>query len=105
MNYEHVLVENQANKSACSKEANNSAGDKIEKTTNFKIYEKPVSQVEQIFRKELKKLKRQEKEANVKARKKTTHENQDAHTNSTNLLNAVGTPLSAALSRAFNDGE
>nr|GEV15535.1 putative ribonuclease H-like domain-containing protein [Tanacetum cinerariifolium] len=49
MNYEPVLVENQANKSAGLKEANNSAGDKIEKNTGFKTCEKPVSQVEQVF--------------------------------------------------------
>nr|GEW69562.1 putative ribonuclease H-like domain-containing protein [Tanacetum cinerariifolium] len=90
MNYEPVLVENQANKSAGPKEANHSAGsqandaqsanseeidlyeehfvlpiwsaysttvkssrDKIEKTTDAKPYEKPVSQVEQIFAEEL----------------------------------------------------
>nr|GFD52239.1 hypothetical protein [Tanacetum cinerariifolium] len=55
---------------------------------------------------ELEKLKRQEKEANAAARKETTHENQDAHTNSTNLLNVVSLPISTAgHSRAFNDGE
>nr|GEU41513.1 hypothetical protein [Tanacetum cinerariifolium] len=142
MNYESVSVENQANKFAGPKEANNNAGiqanddqsanskeidlheeyfilpiwsaysttvkssgDKIEKNTNFKTCEKPVSQVEQIFLEELEKLKRQEKKANVAARKETTHENQNAHTNSTNLLNNVSTPLSVAgPSRAFNDG-
>nr|GEU92606.1 hypothetical protein [Tanacetum cinerariifolium] len=143
MNYELVLVENQANKSLSPKEANNSAGtqanddqganseeinlheehlvlpiwsaysatikslgDKIEKTTDVKSCEKPVSQVEQIFLEELKKLKRQEKEANVAARKETSHENQDAYTNNTKVLNTVSKPLSAAgPSRAFNDGE
>nr|GEV57731.1 ribonuclease H-like domain-containing protein [Tanacetum cinerariifolium] len=79
-------VENQANKSAGPKEANNSA--------------------EQIFLEELEKVKRQEKEANVAARKETTHENQDAHTNITNLLNDVSKPISAAGPlRAFNNGE
>nr|GEZ13362.1 ribonuclease H-like domain-containing protein [Tanacetum cinerariifolium] len=48
-----------------------SSGDKIEKNTDFKTCEKPVSQVEQIFLEELEKLKRQEKEANVAARKET----------------------------------
>nr|GEX76831.1 retrovirus-related Pol polyprotein from transposon TNT 1-94 [Tanacetum cinerariifolium] len=48
MNYEPVLVENQANKST---------GDKIEKNISFKTCEKPVSQVEQVFLKELEKLK------------------------------------------------
>nr|GFA96037.1 putative ribonuclease H-like domain-containing protein [Tanacetum cinerariifolium] len=65
-----LLTENQANKSVSAKEANSSAGDKIEKNTGFKTCEKPVSQVEQIFLKELKKLKRQEKEADCKIRVK-----------------------------------
>nr|GEU75004.1 hypothetical protein [Tanacetum cinerariifolium] len=136
-------VENQADKSAGPKKANNSAGtqanddqsanseeinlheehfvlpiwfaystivkssgDKIETTIDFKTCEKPVSQVEQIFLEELEKLKRQEKEANDAARKETTHENQNAHTNSTNILNTVSTPLIVAgPSRAFNAGE
>nr|GEU43796.1 hypothetical protein [Tanacetum cinerariifolium] len=100
MNYEPILVENQANKSAGLKEANNSTGDKIEKN------EKPVSQVEQIFQEELEKLKRQEKEANDATRKEATYENQDANTNSTNLLTAVSIPVSAAgPSRALNDAK
>nr|GEU43679.1 hypothetical protein [Tanacetum cinerariifolium] len=41
VNYEPVLEENQANKSAGLKEANNSAGDKIEKTIVCKTCEKP----------------------------------------------------------------
>nr|GEX90128.1 ribonuclease H-like domain-containing protein [Tanacetum cinerariifolium] len=83
-----------------------SSGDKTQKTTNFKTCEKPISQVEQIFLEKLEKLKRQEKEANVVANKETTHENQHANTNSTNLLNAVSTPISTAgPSRAFHDGE
>nr|GEV12670.1 hypothetical protein [Tanacetum cinerariifolium] len=73
------------------------SGDKLEKNTIFKTCEKPISQVEQIFLEELEKLKKQEKEANDAARKETTHEIQNAHTNSTNLLNTVG-PL-----RALND--
>nr|GEY03003.1 putative ribonuclease H-like domain-containing protein [Tanacetum cinerariifolium] len=82
-----------------------SSRDKIEKTTNFKTCKKPV-QAEKIFLEELKKLKRQEKEANVIARKETTHENQNAHTGSTNLLNTISTPISTAgPSRAFNDGK
>nr|GEW76741.1 ribonuclease H-like domain-containing protein [Tanacetum cinerariifolium] len=81
----------------------NSSGDKIEKTTDAKPCKKPVSQVEKIF---LEKLKRQEKEANDATRKETTHENQNAHTNSTNLLNTVSTPLSdVGPSRALNDDE
>nr|GEU70191.1 hypothetical protein [Tanacetum cinerariifolium] len=83
-----------------------SSEDKIEKNIDFKTCEKPVSQVEQIFLEELEKLKRQKKEANVAARKETTNENSDAHTNSTKLFNTVSTPLSTTgPSRAFNDGE
>nr|GEY04122.1 retrovirus-related Pol polyprotein from transposon TNT 1-94 [Tanacetum cinerariifolium] len=97
MNYEPVLIENQANKSAGPKNANNSAGDKIEKN------EKPVSQVEQVFLYELEKLKRKEKEANVAARKEATHDSLDANTCSTNLLNAVSAPVSVvSTSRALN---
>nr|GEX46041.1 putative ribonuclease H-like domain-containing protein [Tanacetum cinerariifolium] len=141
-----ILTENQANKSAGPKEANNSAGtqanddqsanseeidlheehfvlpiwfaysttvkssgDKIKKTTDFKTCEKPISQVKQIFLKELEKLKRQEKEANDTATplsKEATHDIQNANTSSTNLLNTVSTPIcTAGPSRAFNDGE
>nr|GEW81102.1 hypothetical protein [Tanacetum cinerariifolium] len=83
-----------------------SSRDKIPKTYNFKKYEKPASQVEQIFQEELEKLKRQEKEANDATRKEATHENQNANTNSTNLLNAVSTPISTVgPSRALNDVE
>nr|GEV23565.1 hypothetical protein [Tanacetum cinerariifolium] len=146
INYEPVLVENQANKYVRPKEAENSvgtqandvqganseeidlheenfvmpiwsaysttvknSGDKIEKNTNFKTCEKPVSQVEQIILEELETLKRQEKEANdatESLRKEATHDIQNANTSSTNLLNTVSTPLSTAgPSRSFNDGE
>nr|GEV23999.1 hypothetical protein [Tanacetum cinerariifolium] len=139
----NTALENQANKSAGPKEANNSAGtqanddqganseeiylheehfvlplwssysttvkssgDKIDKNTDFKSCEKPLSQVEQIFPEELEKLKRHKKEANDAARKETTHENQNAHTNITNLFITISMPLSAVgPSRAFNDGE
>nr|GEX62611.1 hypothetical protein [Tanacetum cinerariifolium] len=115
MNYEHVLVENQANKSvehivlpiwSAYSTTVKSSGDKIKKNTNFKTCVKPVSQVEQIFLEELEKLKRQEKEANDAARKETTHENQDVNTNSTKLLNAISTPISTiGHSRALYNGE
>nr|GFC43816.1 hypothetical protein [Tanacetum cinerariifolium] len=83
-----------------------SSGDKLEKNTDFKTCEKPVSQVEQIFQEELEKLKRQKKEANDTARKDTTHKNQNANTNITNLLNVVSTPISTGGPlRAFNDGQ
>nr|GEW52305.1 hypothetical protein [Tanacetum cinerariifolium] len=59
--------------------------------------------------KELKKLKRQEKEANDAAkslRREATHDIQNASTSSTNLINTASTPLSTTgPSRAFNDGE
>nr|GEZ66660.1 ribonuclease H-like domain-containing protein [Tanacetum cinerariifolium] len=58
-------------------------GDKIEKNTGSKTYEKPVSQVELVFLEELEKLKRQEKEANDAAkslRKKATHDIKNAIT-------------------------
>nr|GEZ09504.1 putative ribonuclease H-like domain-containing protein [Tanacetum cinerariifolium] len=52
------------------------------------------------------KLKRQEKEAKDAARKEATHENQDANTNSTNLINVVSAPVSAVgPSKALNDDE
>nr|GEW72706.1 hypothetical protein [Tanacetum cinerariifolium] len=83
--------------------------DKIEKNTDFKTCEKPVSQVEQIFLEELEKLKRQEKEANDAAellRKEATHDIQNASTSSTNLINTASTPLSTVGPlRALNDGE
>nr|GEV67014.1 hypothetical protein [Tanacetum cinerariifolium] len=70
--YELLTVENQANKFAGPKDANNSAG----------------------------------KEANDAPRKEATHQNQNANTNNTNLLNAISTPISTAgPSRALNDGE
>nr|GEV95188.1 putative ribonuclease H-like domain-containing protein [Tanacetum cinerariifolium] len=130
INYEPVFVENQVgtqandDQGATSEEIDlqeehfvlpiwstysttvKSSGDKIKKNTDFKTCEKSVSQVEQIFLKEIERLKRQEKEANDAPKKETTHENHNAHTNNTNLLNTVSTPLSATgPSRAFNDGE
>nr|GEX98899.1 copia protein [Tanacetum cinerariifolium] len=85
------------------------SGDKIEKNTGFKTYEKLISQVEQVFLEELEKLKRHEKEANGAAeslRKEDTHDIQNASTSSTNIINTASTPLSTAgPSRAFNDGE
>nr|GEW64230.1 hypothetical protein [Tanacetum cinerariifolium] len=94
MNYEPVSLENQANKFAGPKEAHNSAGTEAN------------DDQEQIFQEELEKLKRREKEANDVARKEPTHENQDANTNSTNLLNAISSPISTAgPSSALNDGE
>nr|GEU66860.1 ribonuclease H-like domain-containing protein [Tanacetum cinerariifolium] len=80
--------------------------DKIQKTTDCKTSEKPVSQVEQIFQEELEKLKRQEKEANDAVWKEASHETHDVNTNSTNLLNAVSAPVSVVgPSRALNNDE
>nr|GEY59248.1 putative ribonuclease H-like domain-containing protein [Tanacetum cinerariifolium] len=73
-----------------------SSGNKTEKNTDYKTREKPVSQVKQIFLEELKKLKRQEKEANDAAellRKEATHDIQNDNTSSTNPLNTVSIPL------------
>nr|GFC08846.1 hypothetical protein [Tanacetum cinerariifolium] len=106
MNYELVSLENQVNKSAGPQKANNSAEDKIHKTTDCKTSEKPVSPVKQIFQEELKKLKRQKKEANDAVRKEATHATQEVNNNSTNLLNAVSAPVSTVgPSRALNDDE
>nr|GEY89607.1 uncharacterized mitochondrial protein AtMg00810-like [Tanacetum cinerariifolium] len=59
-----------------------------------------------IQKEELEKLKRQEKEDNDVTRKEATHENQDANTNITNLLNAVSAPISTVgPSKVLNDGE
>nr|GEU71120.1 hypothetical protein [Tanacetum cinerariifolium] len=102
MNYEHVSLENQANKSAGLKKLTivQSSGDKIEKN------QKPVSQVEQIFQEELEKLKRQEKEANDALRKDATHDSPNVNTNSTNILNAISAPVSAVgPSKALNHDE
>nr|GEW12544.1 ribonuclease H-like domain-containing protein [Tanacetum cinerariifolium] len=60
-----------------------SSGNKTEKNTDYKTREKPVSQVKQIFLEELKKLKKQEKEANDAAellRKEATHDIQNDNT-------------------------
>nr|GFB79820.1 ribonuclease H-like domain-containing protein [Tanacetum cinerariifolium] len=118
--YDPISVENQANKSAGPKKANNSAGTQAndDQGANLKendlneehcTCEKPVSQVKQVFLEELEKLKRQEKEANNAAkslRKEATHDIQNANTSSTNQINTASTPLSiASPSRAFNDGE
>nr|GEW52203.1 hypothetical protein [Tanacetum cinerariifolium] len=114
MNYEPVSVENQANKSIGPKEANNSAGtqandDQGANTKEIDLHDEhfvlPIWSAYSTTD-ELEKLKRQEKEANIAARKETTYENQDANTNITNLLNDVSTIISTAgPSREFNDGE
>nr|GEV43623.1 hypothetical protein [Tanacetum cinerariifolium] len=101
-------------KASCLKEANNSActqanDDQGANLEEFDLHDEyfvlPIWSAYSTTE-ELKKLKRQEKEANDVARKDTFHENQNVNTNVTNLLNAVSTPISTAgPSRAFNDGE
>nr|GEU39025.1 hypothetical protein [Tanacetum cinerariifolium] len=95
MNYEPVLLENQANKSAGPKEANHNAGTKANNDQGANSEEIDLHDEHFVLPiwsayltyEELKKLKRHEKEANDAARKEATHENQNANTNSTNLLN------------------
>nr|GEV66065.1 putative ribonuclease H-like domain-containing protein [Tanacetum cinerariifolium] len=71
------------------------------KLTNLQVQQKLT-----LVQEELEKLKRQEKEANNAVRKETIHENQNANTNNTNLLNVVTTPISiGGPSIALNDGE
>nr|GEU49518.1 putative ribonuclease H-like domain-containing protein [Tanacetum cinerariifolium] len=114
MNYEPISIENQANKSAGLKEANNSAGtqandDQGATSEEIDLHEEhfvlPIwSAYSTTVKSSRDKLK---KNSDFKtSRKETTHENQDALTNSTNLLNAISTPISTAgPSRAFNNGE
>nr|GEV64364.1 hypothetical protein [Tanacetum cinerariifolium] len=87
MNYEPVLVENQANKSAGSKEANNSAGTQANDDQETRLKRTLVSR-------------------HVRSQKEATHDIQNASTSSTNLINTTSTPLSTVgPSRTFNDGE
>nr|GEY09287.1 copia protein [Tanacetum cinerariifolium]GEY11719.1 copia protein [Tanacetum cinerariifolium] len=112
--YEILTVENQANKSTGSKEANNSAGtqandDQGANTEEIDLHDEyfilPIWSAYSTTE-ELEKLKRQEKEANDAVRKETNHANQNAYTNRTNLLNGVSTPISTAgPSIALNDDE
>ncbi|GJT72453.1 putative ribonuclease H-like domain-containing protein [Tanacetum coccineum] len=77
MNYQPVRSENQANKHAGPKEANYSvvkslkaknAGEEPNKNPDFKTDEKPVDKEDQVFLDELKRLKRQEQDANDAAK-------------------------------------
>nr|GEW68452.1 ribonuclease H-like domain-containing protein [Tanacetum cinerariifolium] len=112
--YALLTVENQANKSVGPKEANNSAGtqandDQGANSEEINLYDEhfvlPIWSAYSTIDK-LEKHKRQEKEAKDVTRKETSHENQDANTNNTNLLNVVSTPISTTgPSRALNDGE
>nr|GEX02813.1 hypothetical protein [Tanacetum cinerariifolium] len=115
MNYEPNSVENLANKSTGPKEANNSAGtqandDQSTNSEEIDLHEEhfvlPIwSSYSTTIKRSGDKI---EKNTNSKTCKKpeTTHENQNADTNSTNIFNKVSTPLSVSgPSRAFNDGE
>nr|GEY78504.1 ribonuclease H-like domain-containing protein [Tanacetum cinerariifolium] len=106
-------LENQANKSAGPKEANNSADtqandDQGENSKEINLHDEhfvlPIwSAYSTTVKSSSDKI---EKTTDFKtSRKEATHENQNANTNNTNLLNAVSLPISTAgPSRALNDG-
>nr|GEX84794.1 putative ribonuclease H-like domain-containing protein [Tanacetum cinerariifolium] len=114
MNYEPVSLENQANKSAGPKEANNNAGtqandDQGANSREIDLHDKhfvlPIwSAYSTTVKSSGDKI---EKTTNCKTSwKEATHENQNANTNSTNLLNVISLPISTTgPSRALNDGE
>nr|GEW20286.1 putative ribonuclease H-like domain-containing protein [Tanacetum cinerariifolium] len=117
LNYEPVSVENQANKSAGPKEANNSVGtqandDQGANSKEIDLHEEhlvlPIwSAYSNTVKSSGDKI---EKNTNFKTsespRKEATHDIQNANTSSTNLLNTFSIPLSTVgPSRAFNDGE
>nr|GEW68893.1 ribonuclease H-like domain-containing protein [Tanacetum cinerariifolium] len=88
------------------KEANHSEGTEANDDQDANLEEIDLHDKHFILPEKLEKLKRQYKEANDAARKEATHEIQDGHTNSTNLLNVVSTPISAVgPSRDLNDDE
>nr|GEV45298.1 hypothetical protein [Tanacetum cinerariifolium] len=114
-------LENQANKSAGLKEANNSAGTQANDVQSASLEEIDLQEEHFVLliwsaysttvKSSGDKIEKNidEKEANDAAeplRKEATHDIHNANTSSTNLLNIVSTPLSiAGPSRAFNDGE
>nr|GFB94277.1 hypothetical protein [Tanacetum cinerariifolium] len=108
MNYEPVSVENQANKSAGPKEANNSTGtqandDQSKKSKDIDLhYEYFVLPIWTAYSTSVKSLgDKIQKTTNCK-----TCEKPNANTNSTNLLNAISTPVSAVGPlRALIDGK
>nr|GEV34238.1 hypothetical protein [Tanacetum cinerariifolium] len=117
MNYEHVSVANQANKSTSLKEANNSAGtqandDQGTNSEEINLNEEHfVLHIWSAYSTTIKSLgDKIEKNIGFKTskafRKEATHDIQNASTSSTNLINTASTPLSTAgPSRAFNYGE
>nr|GEU71386.1 putative ribonuclease H-like domain-containing protein [Tanacetum cinerariifolium] len=114
MNYEPVSLKNQANKFAGPSEANNSVGTQAnddqganpgEIVLDEEHFVLPIrSAYSTTFKSSGDKLK---KTTNFKTpRKEPTHENQNANTNSTNLLNTVSEPVSVVgPSRVLNDSE
>nr|GFA83476.1 ribonuclease H-like domain-containing protein [Tanacetum cinerariifolium] len=117
MNYEPVSVENQANKSAGPKEANNSAGTQANDDHGANSKEIDLNKehfILLIWSASSTTVKSSgdkiEKNTGFKTskslRKEATHDIQNASTTSTNQINIASTPLSTASpSRAFNDGE
>nr|GEW46993.1 ribonuclease H-like domain-containing protein [Tanacetum cinerariifolium] len=108
MNYKPVLVENQANKSASPKEANNSAG--IEANDDQGANSEEIDLNKEHFVLPIwSAYSTTVKSSGDKIEKNTgfkTCEKPNASTSSTNLINTASTPLSTAgPSRAFNDGE
>nr|GEX62046.1 copia protein [Tanacetum cinerariifolium] len=112
MNYEPVSVENQANKSVGSKEANNSAGtqpnddqDANQRKLIFMInilYYLYGLLTQLLSRAQETRFKR----PLIARHEEATHHTQDANTNSTNLLNVFSVPVSVVgPSRALNDDE
>nr|GEX48885.1 ribonuclease H-like domain-containing protein [Tanacetum cinerariifolium] len=108
MNYEPVSVENQANKSACPKEANNSAGTQANDDQGANFEEINLNE-EHFILPIWSAYSTTVKRSRDKIEKNTgfkTCEKPNASTSSTNLINTVSTPLSTAVpSRAFNDGK
>nr|GEV23264.1 hypothetical protein [Tanacetum cinerariifolium] len=99
INYHPVTTKNKANKTAGPKEANNSAeaknGDEeLNGDTGSKTNKEPVDQEDQAFLEELKRLKRQEKEADdaAKTLRKTFAKINTAST----LVNTASTPVNTA---------
>ncbi|GJV19149.1 putative ribonuclease H-like domain-containing protein [Tanacetum coccineum] len=115
MNYQPVRSENQANKHACPKEANHSvvksskaknAGKEPNKNSDLKTDENLVDKEEQVFLDKLKRLKRQEQDANDATealRKEFAKDTEDlllqagaAKASSTNTVNTASTPVNTA---------
>nr|GEZ18749.1 ribonuclease H-like domain, reverse transcriptase, RNA-dependent DNA polymerase [Tanacetum cinerariifolium] len=114
MNYKSISLENQANKFEGPKEANHSAGTKANddqdaNTEKIDLHDEHfILHVWSAYSTSIKSSGTKiHKTTDCKTtRKEATHENQDANTNNTNLLNAVSAPVSVAgPSRALNDDE